>query len=290
MNPVYEAKYEKEPNRPVAVKVIDLSSKKVSESYKLKFFPREVRATLNLKHKYIVPILEVFKERDIRAFIFMDKAKYDLLHVIESDKKIAEDKARKWSYEITDGLLYLHNRGWAHRDLKVENILISFDDTALISDFGFVKQSSPKVLSNTHCGSIQYAAPEVLNTNEPYDPMVSDVWSLGVLFYAMVTGEMPFSSVKPDPLRQEQRKAPQKIEGKSFSAPLKSLLKQMMEYNSEKRIHLSAVKAHEWFKPVRESSKTSLSVKSSSSVHSRSVRSPPSANYSSSASSNPSNT
>lgn len=132
----------------VAVKYINLD--KASEAYRLKFFPKELKATLYFKNKYVVRLYDVLRtgsEPGGEVFIVMELAKSDLLKEItdKSPGVIAEAQAKSWMRHVTKGIAYLHSQQWAHRDLKVENVLISFHHKrAMISDFGFVRQIERK--------------------------------------------------------------------------------------------------------------------------------------------------
>ena len=108
-------------------------------------------------------------------------------------------------YQIADGLNYLHEKNIIHRDLKCENILINQDNKCQIADFGFARKMEEDSISSTFCGSAAYAAPELLKGTKQterilykkligkmYSSFASDVWSLGVIFYVMLTHRMPF--------------------------------------------------------------------------------------------------
>ena len=109
-------------------------------------------------------------------------------------------------YQIVDGLNYLHEKNIIHRDLKCENILINQDNKCQIADFGFARKMEEDSISSTFCGSAAYAAPELLKGTKQtgtrilykkligkmYSSFASDVWSLGVIFYVMLTHRMPY--------------------------------------------------------------------------------------------------
>ena len=73
-----------------------------------------------------------------------------------------------------------------------ENCLIGYDGLLKLGDFGFARSIDDDELSRTYCGSTVYAAPEILTAKNPYDPRYADVWSCGIVLYAMLTAKMPF--------------------------------------------------------------------------------------------------
>lgn len=92
--------------------------------------------------------------------------------------------------QVIMGLEYLHSKGVTHRDMKPENILISGEDVK-IADFGLGNFYKEGELLKTACGSPCYASPEMLARN-PYDPEMVDIWSSGIILYAMACGYLPF--------------------------------------------------------------------------------------------------
>ena len=126
----------------------------------------------------------------------MDYAPSNLRRQIELRSFIPEDQARKWFRQLASALEYLHSHRVAHRDIKIENILIDDKDDVKLCDFGFSKVVEKNAVqedepSTTFCGSLAYCAPEIL-LRTPYEPYKTDVWSLGVVLYKMVVGGMPF--------------------------------------------------------------------------------------------------
>jgi len=91
------------------------------------------------------------------------------------------------------GLKFLHGAGFAHRDLKLENLLLSSDGVLKIADFGVTKDIKFNPM-RTCCGSPDYIAPEIITDKNGYDGLLTDIWSCGVILYAMLAGEFPFEN------------------------------------------------------------------------------------------------
>ena len=251
---------EKGKKRSIAVKIIDLE--KTSNDYRQKFLPKELSALIELKHKYIIKTFDI-KILDNYVYIFMEKALGgDILNMLEEkrfENGIPEPRAKKLFKMAAKALTFIHGKGWAHRDIKSENILL-FDKkrtVAKLTDFGFsttcfVPNTHQKLLKDTQCGTPIYGAPEVYK-HSPYDAQKCDVWSMGVVLYVMVNNEMPLTGkdvmkmvVDPKPITLE-------FKNKSLSNDCKDLIQRQLEVDPQKRFTMAQVLDHNWFKDKSKS-------------------------------------
>lgn len=114
-----------------------------------------------------------------------------MLDYIISHGRLKEKQARKFGRQIASALDYCHRNSIVHRDLKIENILISKTGDIKIIDFGLSNLFSPRSHLKTFCGSLYFAAPELLQAKQYIGPEV-DVWSFGIVLYVLVCGKVPF--------------------------------------------------------------------------------------------------
>ena len=114
-----------------------------------------------------------------------------MLDYIISHGRLKEKQARKFGRQIASALDYCHRNSIVHRDLKIENILISKTGDIKIIDFGLSNLFSPRNHLKTFCGSLYFAAPELLQARQYTGPEV-DIWSFGIVLYVLVCGKVPF--------------------------------------------------------------------------------------------------
>ena len=169
----------------------------------------------------------------------------DLFEQIISKKKFEEGEAKELFFKIIDAMIYMHSMFICHRDIKLENILFDKNNPKII-DFGFATFYKKGKKLKEAFGSPSYACPEMQKGSE-YDPEKADVWSCGVLLYVMVNGYLPFSE------EDDEKNKELIIKGdfympKELSAPLKDLLKHMLEPNEDNRFDFGKIGNHEWFK------------------------------------------
>ena len=180
--------------KPYAVKIISKAKLATCPRSKHIFFNETVLAAL-VDHPCIIDVQEM-ADSDSQIFQFMRFAEHgDLLH-----------KLRKTPFEMSiavrliDQLLsaveYLHSVGICHRDIKLENILLSRHGGIKLCDFGLASITFNGVITG-NCGSYEYSAPEAIRSPE-FDGFKADMWSVGVVIYAILSRRLPFPKVTPD--------------------------------------------------------------------------------------------
>ena len=132
----------------------------------------------------------------------------NLLEIMKNEKYhfLKEERAKKIFLQIVKGISYCHKKNIYHRDIKLENILVLKDDTVKIIDFGFSVKCNRDSLQKLFCGTPAYMPPEIVK-KEKYMACYSDVWSLGVLFYALLFGIFPFKGKDEDDLFEKIKEA-----------------------------------------------------------------------------------
>ena len=152
---------------------------------------RENEIILKFNHINIVYVYQIIDEPE-NFFIIMEYCKLgDLFDYIVANKRLNEDEASVFFFQLINGVEYLHKLGYTHRDLKPENLLLSKNKTLKIIDFGLSREYDSKQLLTTKCGSPSYASPELI-MGKPYDAFKTDIWSCGIILYGMLCGYLPF--------------------------------------------------------------------------------------------------
>jgi serine/threonine protein kinase len=176
------------------------------------------------------------------VFEFIDGGQ--LLDYIISHGRLRERAARKFARQIGSALNYCHKNSIVHRDLKIENILISKSGNIKIIDFGLSNLYSPSSHLSTFCGSLYFAAPELLNAKLYTGPEV-DIWSFGIVLYVLVCGKVPFDDQSMPALHAKIKRG--LVEYPAWlSNECKSLLARMLVTNPADRATLTEVMNHPW--------------------------------------------
>lgn len=118
-----------------------------------------------------------------------------LLDLMAEKHLLNECEASNYFFQLISALDFCHSKFIAHRDLKLENLLLFWEKRLKIGDFGFSRyfniNDSLTTFSKTFCGSDAYISPEILH-QKPYNPLLADVWACGVILFAMIFGRLPF--------------------------------------------------------------------------------------------------
>ncbi|KAH9920596.1 uncharacterized protein B0H18DRAFT_1023487 [Fomitopsis serialis] len=205
---------------------------------------REAALSMLLHHPYICGMREMI----VHAHHYYMVQEYvnggQMLDYIISHGRLRERVARKFARQIGSALDYCHKNNVVHRDLKIENILISQTGNIKIIDFGLSNLYDPVHHLSTFCGSLYFAAPELLNAKVYTGPEV-DVWSFGVVMYVLVCGKVPFDDQSMPALHAKIKRG--LVEYPVWlSAECKHLLTRMLVTNPGARAPLAEVLAHPW--------------------------------------------
>ncbi|KAK1225521.1 Serine/threonine-protein kinase [Marasmius sp. AFHP31] len=205
---------------------------------------REAALSMLLHHPYIAGMREMIVHQHHYYMVFEYISGGQMLDYIISHGRLRERVARKFARQIGSALDYCHRNNVVHRDLKIENILISQTGNIKIIDFGLSNLYDPIAHLSTFCGSLYFAAPELLNAKVYTGPEV-DVWSFGVVLYVLVCGKVPFDDQSMPALHAKIKRG--LVEYPVWlSAECKHLLSRMLVTNPALRAPLSEVLAHPW--------------------------------------------
>ncbi|KAK6457428.1 uncharacterized protein RJT20DRAFT_117703 [Scheffersomyces xylosifermentans] len=197
-----------------------------------------------LFHPFICRLYEMVPMTNHYYMLFEYVEGGQMLDYIVAHGSLKEKHARKFARGIASALDYCHKNNVVHRDLKIENIMINEKGDIKIIDFGLSNLYSPKTLLQTYCGSLYFAAPELLSA-KPYTGPEVDVWSFGVVLYVLVCGKVPFDDQSVSVLHEKIKRG--NVEYPNFlSRECVSLLSRMLVVDPAKRASLYEVCQHPW--------------------------------------------
>ncbi len=179
-------------SRMVAIKVLNLQTARNPRLAKR--FVKEARTLSRLIHPNIVTIYDV-GQKDHYYFIVMEYLQDSLKEKIKRDRRVVPEEALPITMQVGDALFFAHDKGVIHRDIKPDNILFRKDGVPVVLDFGIAKvmDSKTKITkTGISIGTPQYMSPEQCNA-ESLDGR-SDIYSLGVVLYEMLTGKAPYDA------------------------------------------------------------------------------------------------
>ena len=231
----------------VAIKIFDKG--KIKKEKEQEYIEREISILKKLNHYNIIKLYNIIHTDNFIFLIQEYVPNGELLHFLESSENInlSEKDICKIYQQIISGIEYLHEVGIAHRDLKLENILLNFKNDIKIIDFGLSNKYNKdnEELLQSSCGSPCYAAPEMIK-GAKYHGVDTDIWSSGIILYLMLCKTFPFND-------KNNSKLYQKILSGKFNLPsylsneAKDLLSKLLKVNPTERIKLNEIKKHPWF-------------------------------------------
>ncbi|MEI7812353.1 MAG: serine/threonine-protein kinase [Ignavibacteria bacterium] len=179
--------------RKVAVKI--LNALLTEDSKFIERFCQEARVQASLLHPNIVSLYNFFKEDNSYCMIMEHAEGITLKELIQRTGLIPEARAIKIFGQMLDAVGYAHSKGIIHRDIKPSNVIVGTGDSVKIMDFGIAKILGDKSLTRTgtKMGTVYYMSPEQIRAGKDID-VRTDIYSLGITFYEMLTGKVPFNT------------------------------------------------------------------------------------------------
>lgn len=229
--------------RLVAIKSIN-KSKLVSERQKKKIqIETKIMKKLS-KSNNVVKIFETYETKKHYCIVMEYICAGDLLSYIKKRGKLTEQVAKFIFKQIILTLQYIHDHNIVHRDIKLDNILIDLDNNIKICDFGVSREIKNNESMLEQCGTPAYIAPEIL-LNRGYEGFGVDIWSAGVVLYAMLSGTVPFKGNNIKDLHDLIIKG-EYTPVKDISKEATHLIKCILEVDPKKRITTKDILVHPW--------------------------------------------
>lgn len=227
--------------KKVAIKIIN--REKLSESVLMKV-EREIAIMKLIDHPHVLGLSDVYENKKYLYLVLEHVSGGELFDYLVKKGRLTPKEARRFFRQIISALDFCHSHSICHRDLKPENLLLDEKNNIKIADFGMASLQPAGSMLETSCGSPHYACPEVIR-GEKYDGRKADVWSCGVILYALLVGALPFDD-------DNLRKLLEKVKRGVFYIPhfvppeCQNLLKGMIEVDPDKRLTLAEINRHVW--------------------------------------------
>ncbi|KAG0677328.1 serine/threonine-protein kinase KIN2, partial [Pichia californica] len=205
---------------------------------------REAALGKILYHPFICRLYEMYAMSNHYYMLFEYVSGGQMLDYIVAHGSLKESQARKFCRGIGSALDYCHSNNIVHRDLKIENIMINNSGEIKIIDFGLSNLYSNDHLLKTYCGSLYFAAPELLSAH-PYRGPEVDIWSFGVVLFVLVCGRVPFDDKSVSNLHEKIKKGHIDYPD-HLSIECVDLLKRMLVVDVNKRANIYEVLSHKW--------------------------------------------
>uniref|UniRef100_A0A3B3CIG6 BR serine/threonine kinase 2 n=1 Tax=Oryzias melastigma TaxID=30732 RepID=A0A3B3CIG6_ORYME len=196
-------------------------------------------------HPHVLKLHDVYENKKYLYLVLEHVSGGELFDYLVKKGRLTPKEARKFFRQIMSALDFCHSHSICHRDLKPENLLLDEKNNIRIADFGMASLQVGDSLLETSCGSPHYACPEVIR-GEKYDGRKADVWSCGVILFALLVGALPFDD---DNLRNLLEKVKLGVFHMPHFIPpdCQNLLRGMIEVDSSKRLTLDQIQKHSWF-------------------------------------------
>ncbi|KAL7749066.1 serine/threonine-protein kinase gin4 [Sorochytrium milnesiophthora] len=233
----------------VAIKIIP--RQQLSHGQELNFsrkIEREITVMKLIQHPNVMGLYDVYETAEELFLVLEHVEGGELFDYLVKKGRLDEREACIFFQQIIFGLDFCHKHQICHRDLKPENLLLDAGRNIKLADFGMASLQQTGKMLETSCGSPHYASPEIIR-GVKYDGALSDIWSCGVILYALLSGNLPFDD---DNIRRLLSKVKT---GKYFMPPhipvaAQDLISRMLQVDPERRIRMKDIVSHPWFNTV----------------------------------------
>lgn len=212
------------------------------------FIEAEIEAGKKIKHAGTAKFIDSWSEGRFRFLLLEYVDGFDLFQFLEARnfEPLPESQVKKIFSQLVKIITHLHRKGFLHRDLKLENIILQPNHKIKLIDFGLSTQGACNKTYNVFLGSPEYVCPLILQ-KKPYTACKAEIWSLGIILYALLFGQFPFSTKDRE---QEFVHCPEVLfsEEDDVSEEAKDLILQMLDYNETKRPTVESLIKHPWLK------------------------------------------
>ena len=230
----------------VAIKIIN--KKKLKQKNDKIHLKREIDLLQKINHINLISVYEIFENIENYYIIMEYCNKGELFNYIVDKRRLNESEASFFFYQLINGLEYIHSIGISHRDIKPENLLLTNNYTLKIIDFGLSNyyKENMNIYLRTPCGSPCYSSPEMVS-GKSYDGFKVDIWSCGIVLFAMLCGFLPFDDKNND------KNIFKKIVECEVNYPFflsdiaKDMISKLLIKDPNKRINIKQIKNHPFY-------------------------------------------
>ncbi|GAA5897892.1 hypothetical protein JCM6882_005106 [Rhodosporidiobolus microsporus] len=220
----------------------------------LSLLTRELHHHRRLRHPHLLTLYELLATESSIYLVTELCAGGELFDYLVEHGRLSLNETRRIFGQLCLGVAYLHGEGVVHRDLKLENVLLDEEVNVKIADLGFARETESGAGGGkwleTHVGTVGYSAPEVIR-GEKYLGEQIDIWSLGVILYALVTGSLPFDDDDEQVMRELILKGEYEMPS-WLDGDVASLIRLILVPNPSQRPSLHAILSHPFFTRTSE--------------------------------------